>query len=116
MTKVDRAGASGGGSSAEALARLRGRLAREGLHIALPLDGARFAAVLGTVGRTTDDDLVAFARGAVVIGDGGGAFFARFVADDRRSVAIDDPLDEYTRATVERAVVDALGPGGAAVP
>lgn len=116
MRGVDVGGGAARSRGAEVLARLRARLEREGLRIALPLDGTRFAAVLGSVGRGAADDLATFCRGAVVIGDGGGDFFARFIAQGRRSAAASDPLDDYTRGIVERGVADAMGDGGVGVP
>lgn len=95
--------------------RLRDRLGREGLRIVLPVSGDRFREVLPETGRGELDAEIGFARGAVLIADGGGEFFARFAGDRAGAPgAGPDPLDHYTRRLVEAAVAEILGPPGEA--
>jgi hypothetical protein len=85
------------------LARLREALGAEGLHLALPLDQA--ALDRGGV-EVSLAALLPGARGALVVGDGGGTFFARFHASGDTTGP--HPLDRYTVAVVAGAVARAL--------
>jgi epoxyqueuosine reductase len=88
-----------------ALARLRAALGDVGLHIVLPLGQAG----LDRAGLDLRlDRLLPGAGGAVVVGDGGGAFFARFQAGADEGQ--DDPLDRYTARVVGEAAARALAP------
>lgn len=94
-----------------ALARLRVALGEVGLHIVLPLGQAG----LDRAGVEVQlDRLLPDAGGAVVVGDGGGAFFAGFQASRARAnpagAGPDNPLDEYTARTVRAAAAQALAP------
>jgi epoxyqueuosine reductase len=89
------------------LARLRAALGEVGLNIVLPLGQAG----LDRAGLDVRlDRLLPGAGGAVVVGDGGGAFFAGFEAQRSSADADDNPLDRYTVRTVERAAAQALAP------
>lgn len=106
-------------SGDEALAALRGRLAREGLHIVLPLSGVAFDRVLvdgaASPHASSLTELSAGATAAILVGDGGPEFFARFQrARSRRpaAAAASDPLDDFTRARVAAAVAEVLGAAG----
>jgi epoxyqueuosine reductase len=83
------------------LARLRAELAAEELHVVRTL-GAAAAAGAGVALR----ELLPGGAGALVLGDGGGGFFARFRADGDTAGA--DPLDRYTARVVAAAVARAL--------
>ena len=94
-----------------ALARLRVALGEVGLHIVLPLGQAG----LDRAGVELQlDRLLPGAGGAVVVGDGGGAFFAGFQASRARANPAEpqpeNPLDEYTARTVRAAAAQALAP------
>jgi len=78
------------------LERLRERFALEGLRIVLPLDEAEVREIVPSVG------------GAILVGDGGGEFFSRFLAGRREE---DDPLDSYTRRVVRGVVEEVVGAG-----
>jgi epoxyqueuosine reductase len=91
-----------------ALARLRSALGEVGLHIVLPLSQAGLdrAGLDLRLGQ-----LLAGAGGALVVGDGGGAFFAGFQTDRSladRDGATDDPLDRYTARIVRQVVTQTL--------
>jgi hypothetical protein len=89
------------------LARLRAALGEVGLNIVLPLGQAG----LDRAGLDVRlDRLLPGAGGAVVVGDGGGAFFAGFQAHRPPADADDNPLDRYTAHTIERAATQALAP------
>jgi len=79
------------------LERLRARFALEELRIVLPVDGPALR------------EFVPWAAGGVLVGDGGGEFFSRFLA--ARAGDEDDPLDSYTRRVVRGAVEEVLGTG-----
>jgi ferredoxin len=92
----------------DALAPLRAALGGLGLHVMLPLTQASIdrAGVDLRLGQ-----ILPGAGGALIVGDGGGAFFAGFEAwrgDDTRAP---DPLDHYTAQVIPRAVAGALAPG-----
>lgn len=87
-------------TSGEILGRLRERFGVEGLRIVLPV--ARVG--LEAVGV---DRVVPFAKGAVLVGDGGGELFARFSAASWAEEE-DHPLDAYTRRGVMRVVEEVL--------
>jgi epoxyqueuosine reductase len=94
-----------------ALGRLRAALGEVGLHIVLPLGQAG----LDRAGVEVQlDRLLPGAGGAVVVGDGGGAFFAGFQASRARANPAgpqpDNPLDDYTARTVRAAATQALAP------
>ncbi|HEY4188303.1 MAG TPA: hypothetical protein VGP07_24730 [Polyangia bacterium] len=96
------------------LRALRARLHAEGLHIVLPLSGRAFDESCATSGGARARAWLPDAAGAVLIGDGGPRFFARFRAmraPDTSSEAL-NPLDDFTRRRVESAVTDVLGPAG----
>lgn len=94
------------------LARLRSRLAREGLHIVLPLAARSFDLVSAGVNGPPLETLLPGARAAFVVGDGGPAFFASFRRAEAAREGGDppprDPLDHHTRRRVARAVDEAL--------
>lgn len=94
------------------LTRLRERLARDGLNIVLPISAGVLHRVLTAASAPPLDQLLAGARGAFVVGDGGPSFFAGFTGFRQQqavvSEATGDPLDEYTRVCVARAVGEAL--------
>jgi hypothetical protein len=119
-----------------ALGDLRARCAREGLNLVLPVDCARFDAAASARGGLTLDAWWPGARAAVVIGDGGPAFFRGFTgrrADDAHAhpddhdhdhdhrtpggaapaapepVAATGPLDAFTTARVLAIARAALG-------
>ena len=77
------------------LERLRERFAAEGLFVVLPVEVEELR------------EVVPLARGAVLVGDGGGTFFSRFLAAGAGEEG--DPLDSYTRRVVRRVVEDVLG-------
>jgi hypothetical protein len=80
-------------------------LAREGLFVVRPVDQA--ALDRAGVGFALDGILPG-AGAALVVGDGGGAFFARFTASGAAGEA-PDPLDRYTVRVIEKAVSGVLG-------
>jgi len=82
------------------LERLRESFAGGGLFIVLPMDVEMVR------------ELVPGARGAVLVGDGGGTFFSRFLAEGAGEEG--DPLDSYTRRVVRR-VVEELGEAALAI-
>jgi hypothetical protein len=92
-------------------------LGSRGLNIALPLDAARFDAACAPVAPAlTLASLLPTARGALVVGAGGRAFFEAF-RRARAAGALDagtDPLDRYTRAVVAETARAALEPLGVA--
>lgn len=75
------------------LERLRERFAGEGLLVVVPVDAE-------LVRRSAP-----FARGAILVGDGGRTFFSRFVA---AGVEGPEPLDSYTRRVVRDVVAEVL--------
>lgn len=84
---------------------MREALGAEGLRIVLPIGRAE----LEGAGVAS---LVPFAKGAVLVGDGGGEFFARFSAGrEERAGEEKDPLDAYTRRCVMRVVGEVLAGG-----
>jgi hypothetical protein len=104
----------------EVLRSLRRRLDLEGLHVVLPLPGVMFDGASVAVGGPRLDELLEGGRGAVLIGDGGGEFFARFratpaVTAQGGKTSLDaetDPLDAFTRTRVLAAVGEILDPEG----
>ncbi|MES1158079.1 MAG: hypothetical protein ABUL67_03160 [Haliangium ochraceum] len=94
------------------LAALRARLARDGLNIVLPLSAPLFDGVCAGVNLPALGTLLDGAAGAVVVGDGGPAFFARFQGQAAGQPPGDDPLDRHTRSSIDNAVSDVLGPTG----
>jgi epoxyqueuosine reductase len=78
-------------------------LAQQGLHIVRPLTPASAAQAGFSL-----DQVLAGARGALVVGDGGGDFFAGFAA---AGVTGPDPLDRYTEQVIP-AVLAAVLPSG----
>src|SRR5881394_1320796 len=88
---------------------LRRALEAEGLHIARALTPAALARV--NLGLALED-LMPGARAALVVGDGGGAFFARFLAAG--DLAGPHPLDRYTERVVRAAAHAALAGSGVA--
>jgi hypothetical protein len=91
-------------------------LSAHGLNILLPLGAAAFDAACAPVpGAPRLAALLDGARGAVVVGSGGPAFFDGF---ERVGFELADgapnPLDRYTRRIVEGAVADVLGPAAIA--
>jgi epoxyqueuosine reductase len=94
------------------LEALKESLRREGLHVVLPLDRAGYQAAVSGTAAPALDVLLPGAQGAVLIGDGGGAFFARFRAAAAGKQASRHPLDDFTRVAVGRAVAQALAPRG----
>ena len=106
------------------LTRLRERLALDGLNIVLPISAPTLERELAAVSGPPLADLLAGACGAFVIGDGGPSFFAGFAARGLLPIVPDgktvsepggEPLDDYTRACVARAVDAALSPQGKAL-
>jgi len=89
-----------------------------GLNVWLPLDAAAFDAACAPVAPLLRlETLLPGARGALVVGSAGRAFFQAFEAFPRARDEADgarDPLDRYTRAVVEETVRDALAPSGIA--
>jgi ferredoxin len=97
------------GDGGDLLARVRERLAREGLHIVLAVGRTAF----DNTGGPRMRDLLALGSAAIVVGDGGPGFFSRFRARTG-SVGKEvgaDPLDGYTRTVMENAVADLCGSG-----
>ena len=114
-----------------ALGDLRARCAGEGLNLVLPVDCARFDAAASARGGLTLDAWWPGARAAVVIGDGGPAFFRGFTGrradhaqdqdQDHRPtpgeaaplapepLAATGPLDAFTTARVLAIARAALG-------
>lgn len=92
------------------LQSLRDRLAVEGLHVVLPLSAAAFDEVMVPLGARGAGELVDGAAGAVLIGDGGPAFFGRFRDAAPYASGVDHPLDDFTRACVTAAVTEVLAP------
>jgi len=94
-----------------------GALGAHGLNVWLPLDCPTFDAACAPVAPTLRlASLLPGARGALVVGSAGRAFFegftrARVAAPDDRGP---DPLDRYTRALVTEAARRALEPLGVA--
>ena len=97
------------------LERLRARLAPHGLNLVGTAEIAAYDAVAPpawTVGSRLPD-----ARTAVVIGSGGGAFWAAFrrhLDDEPAAADVPDPLDAFTRRVVGKAIAplrDELGGG-----
>jgi hypothetical protein len=87
----------------DVLLRLRRELAGEGLLIVRPVSARSLErAGLGWTLQT----LLPGARAGLVLGDGGGGFFARFRA--RPSIEASDPLDRFTAEVVPAAVARAL--------
>lgn len=84
---------------------LEGALAREGLFIVRPVDQA---ALYRAGVDFALDGILKGAAAALVVGDGGGAFFARFSATAAADDA-PDPLDRYTARVVEGVVGGVLG-------
>lgn len=109
-------------TAASLLSRLRRGLAEDGLHVVLPVGGSAFDRVAGETGCPSLGELLPGASGAVLVGDGGPSFFARFEALRARSAVATagagasaaNPLDDYTRQVVERAVRAAWTPDGVA--
>lgn len=106
-----------GGAWSGALARMRARLAMDGLHVVLPISTAVFDRELAPLGGPRLAELLDGAGGALVLADGGPEFFAGFRrAASREDASADaaprDPLDDHTRRCVARAVSDALTPEG----
>jgi hypothetical protein len=96
------------------LARLRERLALEGLHIVLPVGRTAFDDACAAAGAPRMRDLLAAGASAIVVGDGGPLFFSRFEAcsgSTGQEARAADPLDSYTRAVMEDAVADLWGGG-----
>lgn len=60
----------------------------------------------------TAEQLLPGARGALIAGSGGPAFFGRFAASTEAADGATDPLDRYTGRVVECAVGEALEPLG----
>ncbi|HEV3032948.1 MAG TPA: hypothetical protein VG319_14975, partial [Polyangia bacterium] len=94
-----------------------GALGAHGLNVWLPLDCPTFDAACAPVAPTLRlASLLPGARGALVVGSAGRAFFegftrARAAAPEDRGR---DPLDRYTRALVTQAARRALEPLGVA--
>jgi hypothetical protein len=107
------------GRGEEVLRRLRERLRAEGLHVVLPMGADAFDAISAAVGAPRLGELLEGARSAVLIGDGGGEFFARFRAatgsEEGTSCGNEaHPLDAFTRirvAVAVREILDAQGIG-----
>jgi hypothetical protein len=103
--------------TARILDRLRARLGEEGLHVVLPLAGAAFDGVAGASGPLRLGALLHDARGALLVGDGGADFFARFQEAARETglpFEAENPLDDFTRRRVQAAVEDVLRPNDVA--
>ncbi len=90
-------------AAGDPLPRLRAELAAEGLHIVRPVTAA--AVVAAGMALPAVPSLPR-PRALVVVGDGGGAFYARFRAAGETSGR--DPLDRYTARVVGAAVARAL--------
>ena len=86
------------------LGGVRAALAEEGLHIAFPVSQASLDRAGVSLTLTA---LLPGARTGLVIGDGGGGYFARFQAAGDQ--AVPDPLDAYTRRVIPAALARALG-------
>ena len=100
--------------SASFLTELEDRLAREALHVVLPVTGAVLEPVTG---RLLGESASASPWSAIVVGDGGGGFFARFLAASRAGEGPRDeenPLDGFTRRRVNAVVEAVLGRHGLA--
>jgi ferredoxin len=99
------------------LEALRESLRRRGLHVVLPIDRASYEAAVSGTGAPGLDALLPGAESALVIGDGGPEFFGHFQAQVTGQSVGDgaaDPLDDFTRACVQRVVNDTLAPRGVA--
>jgi hypothetical protein len=80
-----------------------------------PLDAAAFdAACAPVVPALTLASLLPSARGAVVVGSAGRAFFDAFTRARAAEDTAPNPLDRYTRAVVVEAAREALEPLGVA--
>jgi hypothetical protein len=73
--------------ASQILSKARSRLAREGLHIVLPIGRREFDAAVAGIPGACLDDLLPGARGALLVGDGGPEFFARFLEGGRPILA-----------------------------
>ena len=96
------------------LEALASALGARGLNVTLPLDAAAFDAACAPT--LTLASLLPDARGALVVGAAGRAFFDGFTrarADGSLAVG-PDPLDRYTRAVVDETTRAALAPLGVA--
>jgi ferredoxin len=81
--------------------------------VLLPLEATVFDAACAPVAPTlTLASLMAGARGAVVVGSGGPAFFDGFASSAFARDGLPDPLDRYTRVVIEGSVRAALEPRG----
>jgi ferredoxin len=85
------------------------------LNVLLPLDAGAFDSACAPVAPwLTLGSLMLGARGVVVVGSGGPAFFDGFASSPFAGDGLRDPLDRYTRAVVEESARVALGPLGVA--
>jgi hypothetical protein len=97
------------------LETLAGALGAYGLNVWLPLDAAAFDAACSPVAPTLRlASLLPGARGALVVGSAGRAFFEAFARARVAGESGPNPLDRYTRTIVEAMVRDALVPLGIA--
>lgn len=80
----------------------------------LPLDAGAFDAACAPVAPELRlETLLGGARGALVVGSGGPAFFDRFTRESLELAdGLPNPLDRFTRAVVEAAAAAALRPLG----
>ena len=102
------------------LSAARSRLALEGLHIVLPIGRREFDDAVAGLPVAHLDDLLVGAGGALLVGDGGPDFFARFFETGRPIRAQEaawpsNPLDGYTYDVLTAAVADVLVPWAPAV-
>jgi epoxyqueuosine reductase len=102
------------------VARLRARLAVDGLHIVLPISADGFDRELAAVGGPRLGDLLDGAEGAFVVADGGPEFFGGFRREGSAGGGAEgggpgNPLDDHTRRCVAGAVSDTLALEGGRV-
>jgi epoxyqueuosine reductase len=85
------------------------------LNVCLPLDAGAFDAACAPVSPTLRlGSLLPTARGALVVGSAGRAFFEAFTRARATDAGGPNPFDRYTRAIVNLAVREALEPLGVA--
>jgi len=89
-------------------AALGAALAERGLGVQRPLTASSFDELAASVGKPPLRSLWSEARGALLVGSGGTAFFERFQQSSREG---EHPLDAFTREEVEACCLAVLGPG-----
>ncbi|HVZ72546.1 MAG TPA: hypothetical protein VHJ20_09235 [Polyangia bacterium] len=94
---------------------LAGGLAARGLDVAFALDAVAFDAACAPVAPAlTLSSILPGARGALVVGSSGRAFFDAFSRSAGARDGAPDPFDRYTRVVVVEAARAALAPLGVA--